>query len=304
MSDQLVLFKFRKPLVELFGSSFFKEVPKAPGVYIMRETTGRVLYIGKSKCLRQRLCYYKNARPGRDPRRLTRMISEVRSIDLVLCDSPAQAELREMELIQEHRPKFNVANNRPFTYSYFGLTESRGSISLRLALDAANLPGETLFGAFKNRTLCRRVLLGLARFAHLRSSTIENCWDIPLPISESSRATAIELPLGQMEQPVEIIRNYLSGESAALVERMAPPIPEIQDHSLRTILENDLLALNSFFTLASEPHRKMSQEIGTPLVLREHLDLLRFKHRVGQPPRTASPPQPDFETTPPENQGF
>ena len=55
-----------QPLVERLGKEFFREDPPVPGVYLMRDATGHVLYVGKAKNLRQRLRSYRVANPGAD----------------------------------------------------------------------------------------------------------------------------------------------------------------------------------------------------------------------------------------------
>ena len=62
---QLQLFDEPKPLLDRFGDGLFRAAPRRPGVYVMTGADGRVLYIGQSGNLRQRLASYKNARPGR-----------------------------------------------------------------------------------------------------------------------------------------------------------------------------------------------------------------------------------------------
>ena len=63
---QLWLFPPPKPFNDRFGSAFFRSLPREPGVYFFFDGDGRIVYIGKSKSLKQRLNSYRYIHPDRD----------------------------------------------------------------------------------------------------------------------------------------------------------------------------------------------------------------------------------------------
>ena len=81
-TGQLWLFPPSRPLVERFGEEFFHALPTAPGVYLMCGEREGVLYVGKACNLRQRLSSYRVANPERLPRRIIRLLHQVRRIEL------------------------------------------------------------------------------------------------------------------------------------------------------------------------------------------------------------------------------
>jgi hypothetical protein len=110
---QLLLLPDARPLDERLGRQFFEATPRRPGVYLMRDAEGRVLYVGKAKDLKQRLNHYRVANPDRMPRRHLRLVREVRRIDLQFCESEAAALAHEASLLRSLKPKFNRAGVWP-----------------------------------------------------------------------------------------------------------------------------------------------------------------------------------------------
>jgi predicted GIY-YIG superfamily endonuclease len=110
---QLLLISDPKPLVERLGKKFFRNAPKRPGVYLMRDAADKILYVGKAKNLRQRLGNYRIANPDKMPRRHLKMVNAVARIDFQFCRSEAAALKHEKKLIRSLKPKFNRAGVWP-----------------------------------------------------------------------------------------------------------------------------------------------------------------------------------------------
>lgn len=106
---QPLLFPDPQPLVERLGREFFRSLPQSPGVYLMRDVGGTILYVGKAKNLRKRLGSYRVANPDRLPQRHLRLLRSVVQIELVPCPDEKAALRKEAELLQTLRPKYNRA---------------------------------------------------------------------------------------------------------------------------------------------------------------------------------------------------
>ncbi|HXP61866.1 MAG TPA: GIY-YIG nuclease family protein [Dongiaceae bacterium] len=102
-----------RPLVERLGRDFFRQAPERPGVYLMRDAAGAVLYVGKARNLRKRLGSYRVANPERLARRHLRLLRAVARIDLEECPDETCALARESELLRTLRPRFNRAGTWP-----------------------------------------------------------------------------------------------------------------------------------------------------------------------------------------------
>lgn len=111
--------------------------PLDPGVYLMKNSKGQVIYVGKANCLQARIKQYFI--PGRDTRKtVPLLVSELTTIDTIIVKGEKEALVLENTLIKKHRPKFNIL-----------LRDDKNYVSLSLNL---NDPWPKLqFGRFTNK---------------------------------------------------------------------------------------------------------------------------------------------------------
>jgi hypothetical protein len=134
-AGQLWLFDPPKPLVERFGEEFFTALPTGPGVYFMCGAAEGVLYVGKARNLRKRLGSYRVANPERLPRRIIRLLHQVRRIEWDECPTEEAARQREELLICVLAPKFNAAGKvweRPRSQARFQVASIGPNAKVRL----------------------------------------------------------------------------------------------------------------------------------------------------------------------------
>ena len=100
-----------------------KEIPQEPGVYFMRDSSDRILYIGKSKKLRSRVrSYFREAQPL--SARIAMMVKQVAEIEFIVTDTEAEALALEANLVKQHQPYFNVLLKDDKKYPYILITWS------------------------------------------------------------------------------------------------------------------------------------------------------------------------------------
>jgi predicted GIY-YIG superfamily endonuclease len=129
---QTLLFPDPKPLDQRLGRKFFRQAPRRPGVYLMRDANDKVLYVGKAKDLKQRINNYRLANPDRMPRRHLRMVREVSRIEFQYCANEAAALRRESKLLRSLRPKFNRAGVWPGKTRFLAWRALDGRVELAL----------------------------------------------------------------------------------------------------------------------------------------------------------------------------
>ena len=145
-ASQILLFPDPRPLVERLGPEFFRQVTDRPGVYLMQDATGLVLYVGKAKNLRRRLGHYRVANPDRMGRRHLRLLRQVARIELQECADELAALAREAELLRALKPKFNRAGVWPATLRF--LVWRWAGRTLELAITETPAIGWEGFGPF------------------------------------------------------------------------------------------------------------------------------------------------------------
>jgi excinuclease ABC subunit C len=100
-----------------------KEIPQEPGVYLMRDASDRILYIGKSKKLRSRVrSYFRESQKLSD--RIAMMVRQVVEIEFIVTDTEAEALALEANLVKQHQPYFNVLLKDDKKYPYVLVTWS------------------------------------------------------------------------------------------------------------------------------------------------------------------------------------
>ena len=176
--SQLLLFQDPRPLVERLGANFFRNVPEMAGIYIMRDFQETVLYVGKAKNLRKRLCSYRVANPDRLRRRQLRLLRAVVRIELELCADEATALTREAELLLALKPRFNRAGTWPSARQFIVWKVSDGRLVFALTPEVP--PGWHFYGPTRGGGFSLRAsMVRLAWSAiHQQDSTLmpEGSW--------------------------------------------------------------------------------------------------------------------------------
>ena len=143
-----------------------KSVPHAPGVYLWKDAAGKILYVGKSKSLRDRMRSYFGAPRGLSSK-TRRLVAQIADFDIVLTSSELEALLLEMNLIKQHRPKYNILLKDDKSYPYIKVTLQEPwprIFTTRKVLD----DGARYFGPYSSAGAVRRTLKELNRLFAFR----------------------------------------------------------------------------------------------------------------------------------------
>ncbi|MBY0471431.1 GIY-YIG nuclease family protein [bacterium] len=279
---------YSNPLSRHFGESFFSALPKTAGVYYMLDQKGDVLYVGKAKCLRDRVRSYKNAGPESASIKVLRMLFFVRKIQWERCESEKAALIRENELLRTLKPPFNVLNTQPESYCFIGLRfiELKDSTEARFRLTTRSTrKGDLLFGAFKGRAAVRDGYAGLLRLlwaAHNEKQRFE----FPAKILKYRPPALYSLKVEKEIQ--KSLPDFLSGKSETLLQILSEKlltnesIPPFFYHAI----QEDLQSAREFWKVGPQRNQELKKNHGirTRIIPQERLDdlIVYEKVRLGQ----------------------
>jgi len=144
-----------------FGEGFIGSVPTSPGVYLVYDARGELIYVGKAKNLRRRLGQYRNAKRRKKHAKMRAIVADADRVEFEGCESELEALLLENRLIQLHRPKWNIAGAFHFLYPLVGLHQQHGFTFLCYTTRPELFPEFHFHGTFRSRDTTRETFRAL-----------------------------------------------------------------------------------------------------------------------------------------------
>lgn len=105
-------------------------LPENPGVYLMKNSNGKIIYVGKAVVLKNRVRQY--FRKTEKTARIEKMVSLIHDFEYIITDTEDEALILECNLIKKYKPKFNVLLKDDKTYPYIKVGEKNGKPIIQL----------------------------------------------------------------------------------------------------------------------------------------------------------------------------
>ena len=194
------------------GRNFFLSLPNEPGVYQFLGDDDKILYIGKSKNLRQRLNSYRSIKAEKAEKRLVRLVNATRTIIFKTCKSEKAALRLENRLIRKHNPRYNRAQVYPFKNPYlicryeghrFAIRRQSGEAIPEIKAD------EMLFGSFP-AGMTPRALRAWQRLLLILQSRSKNGFTLPENVMEDQYYKQLTLAFGRGRFNHWVQKHFLS----------------------------------------------------------------------------------------------
>jgi excinuclease ABC subunit C len=158
-----------------------KEIPVSAGVYLYKDSAGKIIYIGKAKRLRSRVRSYFQARPF--DRKTDALVRQIADVEFIVTDNEVEALILEATLTKKHKPRYNVNLKDDKSYPHLKLTVNepfpKVVITRRIQKD-----GALYFGPFLPASMARRTIDLINRTFQLRTCDIEIDGKAPRPCLE------------------------------------------------------------------------------------------------------------------------
>jgi excinuclease ABC subunit C len=150
-----------------------KGLPDRPGVYLMKDDRGDVVYVGKAQSLRNRVrSYWQKATPAGEIHRIRSVIDRVTEVEYTLTDSVSEALLLEANLIKRFKPRFNVRLKDDKSYPYIKVTLGDDFPRVERTRKLPN-DGSRYFGPYASATSVDESMNLVRRLFPFRTCTIE-----------------------------------------------------------------------------------------------------------------------------------
>ncbi|MBQ2791911.1 MAG: excinuclease ABC subunit UvrC [Oscillospiraceae bacterium] len=133
-----------------------RQLPLEPGVYIMRDKTEKIIYIGKAKALRNRVSSYFRS-VEKHPEKVYKMVENVRDFETIVTDSEFEALVLECSLIKQYTPKYNILLKDDKGYSYIKITPPPYS-RIQAVLQKQDDDGCTYLGPYMSSYMVKQLV--------------------------------------------------------------------------------------------------------------------------------------------------
>lgn len=143
-----------------------KQFAQKPGVYLMKDTTGCILYVGKAKNLRKRLGQYFLLKTDHRPQ-IPFLLAQVESVETIIVSSEKEALLLEHSLIKKHLPKYNLLLKDDKSFICIQITKDEWP-ALKLTRSKDSKLSSDMFGPYPSAFAARKMLNLLQRLFPLR----------------------------------------------------------------------------------------------------------------------------------------
>lgn len=204
------------------------QFPKTPGVYLFQDKAGRVLYIGKAKCLRARVgSYFLKA--AVEDQRTARLVREVYDVDYMDAESEVDALLMEARLIKDIQPKYNRELRDDKSFPYLQITTDEDFPRVEITREPRTR-GVKLYGPFTTIGSLRGALQVLQRVFQFRTCSLEIDeaddrwrWFRPCLLASIHQCTAPcnqRISRADYRRDIGRLKKFLVGKRKALLKEM------------------------------------------------------------------------------------
>jgi excinuclease ABC subunit C len=126
-----------------------QNLPSTPGVYLMKDSLGGILYVGKAKNLKKRIQSYFRRSANHSPK-IKKLVQHLKDFDYILLDTEFEAFMLECKLIKEWKPPYNRVMKHSLSFAYIVVHMNEDLRRIEMTTDPIEKNGDIYFGPFTN----------------------------------------------------------------------------------------------------------------------------------------------------------
>ncbi len=205
-----------------------REFPQSPGVYLMKDSAGRVIYIGKATNLRSRAGSYF-LKQAEAEARTAAWVHEICDVDFVACESEVDALLMESRLIKDTQPKYNKELKDDKTFPYLMVTTHEDFPRVEVTREPKQT-GVKLYGPFANAGSLRGAVQVLQKIFQFRTCSLDIeeqderwQWFRPCLLASIHQCTApcnLRISKEDYRKDIRRLQKFLEGNKKTLLREM------------------------------------------------------------------------------------
>ncbi|MEN6450908.1 MAG: excinuclease ABC subunit UvrC [Thermoguttaceae bacterium] len=217
-----------------YAAEKVRSFPTTPGVYLMKDAAGRVIYVGKAKNLRSRAGSYFLKAAAEDSR-TAKLVPEIRDIDYLDAESEIDALLMEARLIKDILPKFNRDLRDSKTFPYLEIFTHEEYPRVRFTREP-KARGTKLYGPFANPRGLRGAIQVLQKIFKFRTCTLDIDdsdprwrWFRPCLLHSIGQCTApcnLRISREEYRKDIHRLQRFLEGGKNRLLAEMRDEMAE------------------------------------------------------------------------------
>lgn len=205
-----------------------RELPQTPGVYLMKDAAGRVIYVGKARNLRSRAgSYFLKA--AAEEQRTAYWVGEICDVDYIECESEVDALLMESRLIKDIQPKYNKELKDDKTFPYLMITTHEDFPRVEITREPRT-HGVKLYGPFASAGALRGAIQVLQRIFKFRTCSLDIDeaderwrWYRPCLLASINQCSApcnLRISKADYRRDIRRLQMFLEGHKTRLLAQM------------------------------------------------------------------------------------
>lgn len=235
----------------MFDTDRLSSFPEKPGVYIMKDKKGKIIYVGKAVSLKNRVRSYFQSSKNLSVK-VNSMVSKIDDIEYIITDSEVEALILECNLIKHHHPKYNVLLRDDKQYPYIKITLYERFPRIQVVRKIKK-DGARYFGPYTNAGAMREAIDVIRKVFPIRSCN-KDLNNVPLEeraclnyhIKRCMAPCQGSIDEQEYDEIINSVTMLLEGKQEALVDKLKQKMQkaaEELDFEWAAVIRNQIMAL-------------------------------------------------------------